>query len=235
MILLKDIIRQARSGELRSLSKKDKTDEVIVDYINLGLLEIYKRFQLETEEAIITMHTAKTLYRIDGTDSDVTIKSWNGATFNTITIPEDDVLQITEAFDENGRVPINDDGDLLSVFTPSYDTIQVPITEDGSYISLIYKKNPQLVEVSDLVIDADGSLDLNDATTNTYKVKLPKTLLVPLLHYIGYRAHGAVEGEVNAENSTHLNRFEAACKRAEDLGAVPTDSTNRDVSVKGFI
>ena len=59
---LSTIISQARSGELKSLSSKDKTDEVIVNYINLALIALYSRFTLRTEEAIVALADGKTLY-----------------------------------------------------------------------------------------------------------------------------------------------------------------------------
>ena len=38
---LKMIIANARNRELKNLSPKDKTDEVIVSYINIAMMELY--------------------------------------------------------------------------------------------------------------------------------------------------------------------------------------------------
>ena len=213
---LSTIIRQATSGELKNLAVSNEED-VIVDYINLAMIALYARFPLKIEEAMLNLQTAKTLYRLDGTDSDVEVE---GA-----PIEEDNVLAVLDAFDESGRISINDEDDDLSIFTASYNTIQVPISLAGAYISVIYQAAPEEVVYVD---SGDGSATDTD-------VPLPKQLLEPLLHYIGYRAHGAVEGNVQAENNTHLMRFEASCARAEALGMVPADSYNRKNSVKGFL
>ena len=214
---LSTILRKARSGELKSLSTKDKTDVVVIDFINTGLTALYSKFQLKTEEAIVTLSSGKTLYKLDGTDSDVNVSG--------LPIEADTVLQIIEASDEVRTIGINDDDDEMGIFTPSYDSIQVPVATNGTYISLIYKTNPVLVEF----------IDVGDGTAEEAEIPLPAALEIQLLHYVGYRAHGSVNGEIGAENNTHLMRFESSCKEAARLGIVPTDTYSRDVTRKGFV
>ncbi len=209
---LTTIIRQARSGELKSLSAKDKTDEVIIDFINLALVALYSRFRLVTGEAIISVRVGDTIY--DLTDTDDT------------TLSDGPVMQILEAFDENGSIPINDDNDPYSIYTVGVNKVQVPVTADDAYISLIYRAEPAEVLYTDT-----GTTGVADNVV----IALPSVLLEPLLHYIGYRAHGSVNGEIQAENNTHLMRFEASCKRITALALLPVDQYNRNVSKKGFL
>jgi hypothetical protein len=213
---LSTIISQARSGELKSLSSKDKTDEVIVNYINLALIALYSRFTLRTEEAVIALTDVKTLYRLDGMDEEVTV---NGA-----PIEDDNVLKILSAFDERGEISINDENNPLSIYTPSYNTLQVPHPETGAYIAVIYKAGPNLITYVD-----DGSGNATEAT-----VQLPMHLLEPLLHYVGYRAHGSGTGDIDNESNSHLSRYVASCNNVESLGLIPTDSVDMDNSRKGF-
>ena len=213
---LSTIISQARSGELKSLSSKDKTDEVIVNYINLALIALYSRFTLRTEEAIVALADGKTLYKLDGTDTAVTVE---GA-----PIEDDNVLKILSAFDERGEIHINDESSSLSIYTPSYNTLQVPYPETGAYIAVIYKAGPNLITYID-----DGS---GNATESI--VQLPMHLLEPLLHYVGYRAHGSGTGDIDNESNSHLSRYVASCNNVEALGLIPTDSVDMDNSRKGF-
>ncbi len=214
------ILDQARNGELKSLSTKDKTDEVIVGYSNLALVALYSRFQLKTEEAIITLETnpARTVYTLDSTDTAVRV---NGA-----SMPDDDVMSIIDAFDESGRhVAINDEKDPFSIYTVSYNQVQIPLVNEGTYISIIYRKNPTLVTYT----------ETNDVTDEKV-VELPLQLLEPMLHYIGYRAHGAVDGKLNTENNTHYMRFEKSCERAQELGVLTADDVvGVGVTDKGFV
>ena len=214
------ILDQARNGELKSLSTKDKTDEVIVGYINLALVALYSRFQLKTEEAIITLETnpARTVYTLDSADTAVRV---NGA-----PMPDDDVMSIIDAFDESGRhVAINDEKDPFSIYTVSYNQVQIPLVNEGTYISIIYRKNPTLVTYTE-----------TNNVTDEKVVELPLQLLEPMLHYIGYRAHGAVDGKLNTENNTHYMRFEKSCERAQELGVLTADDVvGVGVTDKGFV
>jgi len=209
-----DVISYARFGELSQLAVRNNV-EAIVTYINMALVTIYGRFNIKTEEAILSLKSGKTLYLLDGTDADVTVAG--------VVMPANDVMVIVEAFDEYGRIPLNAEDDEFSIHTPSYNSVQVPLTEDDTYISIIYKQNPTKI------------VYLDDITTLTNIVPLPDLMLEPLLHYIGYRAHGAVDGKIQSENNTHYMRFEASCKRIDALGLIASDDLNRSNSKKGFL
>ena len=215
------ILAQARTGELAGLSAVDKTDEKIVGYINLGLIALYNRFQLSTEEAIITLRPdiPKNIYTMNSTDPDVKV--------NNAAMADDEFMSIIAAYDSAGEeIPINDDNNPYSVFTVSYNQVQVPLLVDDGHISIIYRKNPKLVTYVD-----NGSGAATEAD-----VPLPVQFLEPLLHYIGYRAHGAVDGNVQAENSTHYTRYMAACNALEVAGVLTADDTiSAPVWAKGFV
>lgn len=240
---LDKIINLARNGELKGLSEVDKTDEVITGYINLAMIALYGRFQLDTEEAVISLRDHKTMYRLDGTDPDVKIRN---ATGQEVPVPEDDVMTIVEAFDEKGPIPINDEDNDYSIHTVAYNMLQVPVTATGNFISIVYKKAPKYVsrleelegggaEEEDVITDL-----INGGTADTVfgqyaNINIPKALLEPLLHYVGYRAHGSLNGSIEAENNTHLMRFEKACDDVRKLSLVPLDNTARPVTRKGFV
>lgn len=215
------LLDQLRTGELDSLSKKDKTDQKIVTYINMGLIALYSRFQLATEEAIVTLRPdiAKTTYTLNSTDADVNV--------NGHAMTDDEFMSIVAAYNEDGTtINVNDDKDPGSIFTVAYNKLQIPILEDNAYVSIIYRKNPTLVVFVD-----DGSGGAVDAD-----VALPMQLLEPICHYVGYRAHGAVDGKLTTENNSHYTRYDAACKRVEQLGAITADDTTMStVRSKGFI
>jgi len=215
------ILEQARAGELDAISKKDKTDKKVITYLNLAMIALYNRFVLATEEAIITLRPdlTKTVYTMDSSDDDVRVAGQ----------PMDDsqFMSIEYALNEDGsEITINDESDPLSIFTVAYNQIQVPLVEKNSYISVIYRTNPPLVTFVD-----DGNGNAVDT-----EVQLPMQLLEAALHYIGYRAHGAVNGNIQAENNTHLTRYFNACNMAERLGVLTADDTvSESVQLKGFV
>lgn len=221
------ILDQARHGELASVSKKDKSDQVIVGYINLALIALYNKFQLSSQEAIITLRPDlnKVLYSMDGTDTDVEV-------LNGGLLRPGSFMAIIVAYAEDGTIiNVNSDKDPKSIYTASYDLLQIPLLQDSegndiSYVSIIYRENPELVAYVD-----DGNGNATDVD-----VKVPMQLLEAMLHYIGYRAHGAVNGNVRAENNTHYTRFLRACEEATMLGLLPQyDSTGPTVTEKGFL
>jgi len=119
---IQDVIDDVAEGELKQLAVKDNPTAVI-SYINLGLIELYKRFTLKTDEVIIQLSKLQTMY----------------------TMPAN-YQSILEALDEAGDwYSINDEDDALSILTPSYNTIQVPNPQDGAAISIIYTALPTRV------------------------------------------------------------------------------------------
>ena len=192
-MLVSEIINLASSSELRQLSVRTDTNAVI-GFINLGMLELHKRFTLKAEEAIITLQDGKTLYTLDGTDTDV-----------SITNPGNFLIAI-ECYDESGKlVPVNDERNLLGIMTPSYNTIEVINVTDGAKLSVIYR----------------SSVPFSTAVTDN--VALPPQLLESLLHYIGYRGNTTVSADIKAENNTHYMRFDQSCQRVIDQGLVLSD------------
>jgi hypothetical protein len=213
---LSTIINQARSGELKGLSVESITDSDIVNYINLAMSVLYARFPLKTNEAVLTLHDNKTIYLLDGTDEDVLSAGE--------AIKEDSVLELVQAFDEAGEIPLDDQFDNKSIFTTGYNQVQIPYPQDGAFVGLVYIESPDLISPTYV-----------DGKAEDCSVPLPVSLLEPLLHYVGYRAHGSRNGNVDGENNTHLMRYEASCRRIEDQGLIRRSSPHKVNKVGGFL
>ena len=120
----------------------------------------------------------------------------------------EDAMTIRAIYDENGdEFALDDETSLFSIMQVDFETIQVPNPSTGATLSVIY-------------LPAPTTLTYIDETSLTSRVPIPPQLLEPLLHYVGYRAHGSMNGDIKAENNTHYRRYEASCKRIEDLGVV---------------
>lgn len=211
------VIEQVRNGDTSGLSAKSLPDSTIVSYINLALIALYNRFQLRTEEAIVALETNRTLYKFDGTDPAVTVDG--GA------IPMDDIVSINEVFDEFGTIPINDNNEPSSVYSVSYDTLQVPIAETGMFLSVIYKATPQFITYTD---DGNGNaVDVN--------IPLPLTLLEALLFYIAYRAYLSTGDAGTPDADKYEMKFTQACNKAHDQGLVMSDTYSINVEHRGYV
>ena len=176
----------------------------VIGYINLGLVELYKRFNLSTAEHVVEMVEGQTLYTLPG-----------------------DCNAILSVFTEDGtEITLNDETDPTGVMSPSYNTLQILYPSAGEGIYVVYAQAPTFIT------NWDGVADLSLVT-----VPIPYALLEALLHYVGYRGHGSIDGNINAENNTHYIRFEQSCKNASTYGTITQDFVSEVnwITSKGFV
>lgn len=212
-----NIIKLARSGELDDLSEKSRTDEKIVGYLNRAVIELYNKYPLSVNEAIVTMVDNKHVYQLDGTDTNVKV---NGANIVPYT-----VMQVTSVYDEVGQLPLNDITDAFSVYTPTYDSIQVSKAEYGGYLSVMFREAHPWIDF----------IDAGDGVATDTEIRVPRTLLPAVLNYIAFLAYDRLDEVQVVKAEKYLMRFKEGCHEAEMNGLVPTESYHRDVSKKGFI
>jgi hypothetical protein len=212
------VIALAKGGELLQISPAIKNDmDIMVGYINLALIELFKRFPMKTDEALITLVSGKSIYQLDGTDVDV--------------VMGDPYFYMIAAYGEEAdadygmitpSLPINVEDNICSINSIGVRAIQVPLVTQGAMISIIYAAQPILVTTLTL----DTELDV------------PEQFVEPLLHYIGYRAHGSMDGNIQTESNTHYMRFEASCNKLRELGVgiTPDDiDMGSRLGMRGFV
>lgn len=190
---LQEVIDYARNGKIKNLSIDD---DRLIGFINLGLLEIHKRLPLITKEETINLVEAKTNY-------DLVSK---------------DILYIESAFDKMGKeYPINDERNYNSIFTPTFNTIQVPNPVKDEIVIIMYVAEPtKLINPTD-------------------EVNIPKSLLESLLLYIAYEAFESLNSEIQTENNTFYMRFENSIKKVKELSLVTQDDLGSNkFEIKGF-
>ena len=214
---VQQVINMAKASELNALAVKDD-DNVILEMINLGLIELYKRFPLKVDEAIITLVDGRDVYSLDGNDANVQMGNTD---YMSIVAAYGEVNVYDLSIGEVKELPINEEDNILSVNTVGWNSVQVPASLSGNYVSIIYTAAPKYLTIA----------DISDS------IPVPPQMVEALLHYVGYRAHSAVDGEINSENTTHYTRFEASCNRVLALGLFGQDDmymTNR-VKDRGFV
>jgi len=206
-MLLNQIIQLASTGELRNLSVKDDTATVL-DYVNLGVIELYKRFPLNVGEYVFERTLASDIYTLPN-DCMWLMEAYGPVTAFGSTIPK---IQ---------ELPINDPTLGYSINTISWNKIQVGPQIATGMISIIYAVTAPQYTIDDL---------------NT-EVALPEQFIEPLLNYIGYRGHGALDGNIQAESNTHYQRFERGCERIRKEGMYTRDTVDMDNRIidRGFV
>jgi hypothetical protein len=134
------------------------------------------------------------------------------------------LLAIETIRNSTTELAINDESDSTSILTLSYDTIQIPTDSTDISLDVLYVANPTTTLI-----------DATDSVTLAQTLRLPTQLIEPLLHYIGYRAHASMNGDIKAENNTHYMRYEASCKRIIAAGLVRIDTVPATVSTQESI
>ena len=208
-MIIKDVVSLAKYSELAGTAIKEDTD-AIVAFINLGMLELYKRFPIKVEEHIVTLVDGTMYYEMP-TNFMYALEAYG---------------EVTEGSTESSMpIPINESDYDNSIFFIDWNTVQVPSSVTGSFISIMYVPTPDTITTIQAVDDIT-------------QLDIPTSLVDALLSYVGYRAYLGIRSDSQSENNAHWTRFERNCKKAIELGvAYPSESMSMSerVATKGFV
>ena len=131
---VRQVIDLAKYSELNGLSIANN-DGVVLGFINMGVLELYKRFSLRVEEVILDLEEGVDIYTMPSN------YMWIAAAYGEVDI------RSTETVNE---LPINEEDNPLSVNTVGWNKLQVPVSVTGAYISIIYVASPDYISIEDV-------------------------------------------------------------------------------------
>lgn len=223
MTTLYDVLHDLTYGELQNTaignlipddneSEPDpKSYAQIVSHINQALRKIYSRFFLSAKEIYIQQNESIEIYTLDSKYAQSNLLSTEPIKFiaDSLANPfQDDILKIEQVYNEVGELlSLNDFSNDLSIFTPSYRSIQVPWPNDFNTIAVQYRANhPKIV----------WDISINPQEV---EVAVPESLYEPFLLYVAYRAAPVLDGGV--EKAGYLQQYETACQTVERLGLHP--------------
>ena len=217
-----DVIATARSCELSNLSTSSFTDSRIIQFINLGIIELSKRFVISTKAEQIKTSVYTSMY----------------------TLRSPDVIGILEIYDKTGRALVsqvlsdddNYDYRLINNTTFLYKhKTDYRATEEVNPITgieiLQYTKEPD----NELMVVYSAVADL--VVNATDELTIPLVFIDPLVAYIGYKAsHSITQAQSGGgENTVSLTKFEASCRLLENSVYVgQTNLMSKSIQSKGF-
>lgn len=137
---VRQVIDLAKVSELSGLGIANN-DEAVLGFINLGVLELYKRFTLRNEEYIIELVDGVDIYTMPAN------YMWAIAAYGEVDIRSTETVN---------QLPINEEDNPLSVNSVGWNKLQVPVAVSGAYISIIYVASPEVYTTDNL----DEVLDL---------------------------------------------------------------------------
>lgn len=204
-MIAQDIIDIARYSELNNLAIAKDTNAVI-SFLNLGLIELYKRFPIKTNEYIINLEEGVYMYEMP-------------ADFMYAVTAYGEVIETST--EKVAPIPINEEDDPYSIFFVDWNTVQVPAVANGSHISVIYVAKPERIDADDLSVEVELPDSLLEA-------------LVSYIGYRAYlNVNGSVQGE-NSAHWLRFDR--SCQKALELGVAFPVDSLKMvtRISDRGF-
>jgi hypothetical protein len=137
---VRQVIDLAKTSELNGLGVASK-DDVVLGFINLGVLELYKRFTLRNEEYIIELVDGVDIYTMPAN------YMWAVAAYGEVDIRSTEIVN---------QLPINEEDNPLSVNSVGWNKLQVPVSVGGAHISIIYVASPEVYTIDNL----DAEIDL---------------------------------------------------------------------------
>lgn len=200
----------------------------IISYVNLGLAELYKRFPMKIGDVVVRMHDAIQTYYLDpkyavtNTDSNEPIKYIHDSVYQPF---KGGVNKIEQVFDELGRTLfLNDPDEYWSIFTPSYNSIQVPWPEKENQLIVHYRANHVPI------------IFTPDLEPETVDVSIPPGYLEALLFYVGSREFASLNSDGNAEGNNYVQKFEQSCAKITDLNLMNDNNTrNSNLDKAGWV
>lgn len=193
----------------------------LTSYTNQALKALYSKFPLLKKELILHLEDCVHMYKL--VPENAQSNNRYGFICDHHSKFEGDVIKILEVYNDKGlRYPINDTADPTSLFTPTYNTLQVPFARCGMTLSVIYQaKFTELKE-----FDPD------------YKIDLPPLLEEALIAFISSKAYSHINGDGNkATSQEFMATFEARCMEVgdKDLAGTSEVETLTKLETRGFI
>jgi hypothetical protein len=240
MITLNELFVDIASGELNQTGLVDedtgllKTSSYpkIVSALNMGLIEIYKRFLLKEKECNIYQQSGVEIYYLRSEYvSDIDFMGDDGYIEDSeFEYFDDDLVRILRAYNSAGdKVPIDNKAyPDTGIFTLAYDTIKMVPSSPPDIISIVYQAFLK-IKIDDYTL-----LD-----PSKIKIQAPNTIKDALLTYVAGRIlqsqnTRAAEGEQNL-SMTYRAKFENACLQIKNAGLeIQVNDTRSSFEANGW-
>lgn len=238
---LGELFKELSVGELSNLAMGNdgkgtipvKHHAKLIVYVNNALLDLYTRFPLITKELLVAQYAHITNYHLKrpfalSSNSDKPIKyiiDMNGEPYDGVCLRIKSVSDLLGGF-----IPLNDESEERSYFTPQPDILQIPYPVNGNVTSVTYQgKHPTIID--------EGFKEGWDKLDQ--EIELPLFLKGALIHHIAYSVYSHMNGqEAQLKAQEYITLYEDKCSKAEDgdlVNATSSHSSKSKFKDRGFI
>lgn len=197
----------------------------ILAYTNQALTKLYSRFVLAEKELALDAQDEITIYPLHrkyaATDPTPVYKKYISDIFDNPYIG--DLIKIRAVYDEVGeRLPMNDPLNEASVYTPSFDTLQINAPKTGNTYFVVYQARHAALLPDDL----------------DQEIVLPEPLVEALQAQVAHKVFAAMTGEEHSRRAQELlARYELICREVEqrDLASDSMSEGTTKLEMRGFV
>ena len=226
---LQEIFAQLSAGEFSQLAIggaeqsggviQTKDYVSVVNHINLGMIALYKRFNLREGTLLLTLNPAISTYQLNSKFAVSTGSTGTRYITDSKAVPfKDDINKVERVYVSGGtELPVNDLEDYYSVRTPTMTSLYVP----NSILQPTTETPDEMKTTTLKVVYRAGHIPLSteDISPEDDVVDLPYSHLEALLYFVASRVHTptGLKDEANLSN-VYYAKYEAACQGLEQMG-----------------
>ena len=193
------VIALARSNELNNLSANAFTDDRIIGMLNLGIIELSKRFTLATKVEGIRTSPYTHIYSLRNTDVIGIIDIYDSKGKSLIVQPSLDSVDYDYKLISNNSFLLHRTQD----YTSNIKYVEGIDNEALEEMQTIAPPDFQLMVVYSAVADLIETVEDN--------LPIPDMFIDALLAYLGYKAHSTAGTNGQGEDKNTWGRFEYCC------------------------
>lgn len=228
-MLLSEFLQHLAYGELSQLALGDiSTGSIeaeslpkIISQINMGMIALYTRFPLLERSLTLQQYNHITTYQLNSRYAVTNTESTEKYKYIVDSIYEpfkDDIIRIGGIYSENGaEIGLNDSNDILSIYTPTYDSIQISVPNEEMVCFINYRASSVPIPLSP-----------TEDELSTLVLQLPASLVEALSNYVAYRIYGnRPNQESQQESQLFYNKYDSICINVESKNVLLNgDSTS---------
>lgn len=238
---------QLNFGAGQGVIDTDEAIEKVMSHVNLGLTDLFTRFELRVRKIMLQLQPDQTSYLLISTRASTKYKPTTPPAepapppyiLDTVDDPfNDDVLLMTRVYTDSGyELPINCLDKPHSLLTSAMNRLEVPM----SIVNYSQELPPQLL-TKNLAITYRANHKIMNPNVGSFvpermELELPYSHMTALLYYVASRANNPVGlgQEFNAGN-TYAAKYEAECARLKNDGMEVQQRGNQDkFNERGFV
>ncbi len=234
MFTLNDLFTTLATGELSNI-KLGSTGtivaanyEAMVSHVNMGLLELCKRFTLIRNEVQLQQHadTRRYFLRTAHVGEESELDDYTYLLYDEDAPFTGNLIKVLTIFDEDGdEYPLNDAQAIYPIATPEYDILVMDPPDIVKLLDIVY-------QASHIPIKYTGE----DFDPEKILLKVPATVKEPLIYYIASRIFSGMASTVGegatTPGMTYSAKYEIACKKLELYNLVPENKDSGQQFIK---